>query len=279
MSQEINQTTNKAPTFARCVTIVPEQANNIIEVMNIRNRPVSQRKVNEYAEQMRKGIWKLNGETIKVTEDNTLLDGQHRLLACIKAGVPFDTFFVTVKDNTAFDTIDIGKKRTGSDTMAVLGEKNYAVLSTTLNLLAIYDEHKRLAKGMPTPGPNAVEAVLNKHPRVRESVSFACAYRNANQRLISRTTLAFCHYILSGIDADTADKFFRQVIDGENITRGDAAWLLRNRLITEASYTHKRLLTAAYITALIFKAWNMMRSGKACGALKFLDTEDYPTPK
>ncbi len=49
----------------------------------------------EYANAMKSGEWKYNGESIKVCTDGSLLDGQHRLEACIESGVTFDTLLVT----------------------------------------------------------------------------------------------------------------------------------------------------------------------------------------
>ena len=105
------------------VRIDPEFARVLLE-MNTNNRPKSIKLIREYAEDMVAGKWKLNGETIKITADGSkILDGQHRLEACILSGTPFDTYFVEVEDASSFDTIDIGRKRTGSDVFAIRGEK------------------------------------------------------------------------------------------------------------------------------------------------------------
>jgi hypothetical protein len=50
----------------------------------------------------------------------TLLDGQHRLLACIKAKTNFRTLVVDGLDDSIFDSVVTGIGRSGADTLAVM---------------------------------------------------------------------------------------------------------------------------------------------------------------
>lgn len=67
--------------------VTPEMAAEWLK-SNTKNRSLSQATVNYYAAEMKAGRWELNGETIKFYENGTLKDGQHRLSAVVKAGVP-----------------------------------------------------------------------------------------------------------------------------------------------------------------------------------------------
>jgi len=51
-----------------------------------------QYKVDQYARDMLAGHWPLAGEGIRFDEADQLIDGRHRLRACVKAGVPFQTY-------------------------------------------------------------------------------------------------------------------------------------------------------------------------------------------
>lgn len=95
-------------------TITPIMASEYLE-RNVFNRNLKSIVVDSYARDMRNGKWALNGDTIRFDENGTLIDGQHRLAACIKAGVPFETFVVTGLPHSVFDTIDNGATRTGGD--------------------------------------------------------------------------------------------------------------------------------------------------------------------
>lgn len=39
-----------------------------------------------YAQQMRSGEWRFTADSIKINASGALMDGQHRLLACIRSG-------------------------------------------------------------------------------------------------------------------------------------------------------------------------------------------------
>lgn len=102
-------------------TITPEIAHEWLRGNTI-NRPVKQHYVRMLASDMELGRWKRNGETIK-RNGRLLLDGQHRLLACIMANTPFETLVVDGIDRDVFPTIDDGCPRSRIDTLAVAGEK------------------------------------------------------------------------------------------------------------------------------------------------------------
>ena len=258
--------------------IDPEFARTLLD-MNTRNRPKNWTIIKSYADDMTSNKWKLNGETIKVTSDGVILDGQHRLEACLMSGVPFDTYFVEVEDANSFDTIDIGRKRTGADVFAIRGEKNASLLASTIGMLCEYEMFGSLASRNTKKKHGQLENFLEANPRVRESVAFAQRNQKACDALMTRSAAAFCHFVFNGISEGDATAFMTQVMDGENLQRTDPAWVLRHRLLVERAQKHKGLMRNSYLVALIIKAWNVYRAGKTCGVLKYLETEDFPVPK
>jgi hypothetical protein len=57
--------------------ITPQKAVEILDTKNFNNRPVSQFTVDRYAQEMKAGRWKLNGEPIIFGKSGRLIDGQH----------------------------------------------------------------------------------------------------------------------------------------------------------------------------------------------------------
>lgn len=114
------ETFNKTNTEITIEVITPEKAIYYLG-RNIGNRGISKDRVTYYAEQMAKGEWKLNGCTIVLDENGYLLDGQHRLTACVVSKKPFETLVVRGVDHKAFATIDTGKPRNSSDVFKILG--------------------------------------------------------------------------------------------------------------------------------------------------------------
>ena len=70
--------------------ITPELAKKYLANNKI-NRGLNKNSVAKYATSMQEGRWKLNGEPIQFNCDGTLINGQHRLQACVRADTSFDT--------------------------------------------------------------------------------------------------------------------------------------------------------------------------------------------
>lgn len=83
--------------------IEPEQAAKYLQ-HNAKHRPIKQKKVEEYVEQMKADQWKLNGKVIVFDWNGRLLGGQHRLSACAQSGVPFLTLVVRGVDPAVQDS-------------------------------------------------------------------------------------------------------------------------------------------------------------------------------
>ena len=123
----------------------PQEARNLLENHNPKNRPLSRTRVKQYAEEMKNRRWQVNGDAIRFDEYGNLLDGQHRLAACIEAQTVFRSLVIRGLPPEVMTTIDVGKKRTLADTLTLEGVKNAKALSAVL--LRIHRIHK---------GPNFV---------------------------------------------------------------------------------------------------------------------------
>lgn len=102
------------------MTITPQMAEQMLK-KNIANRKVNQANVNRIAADMATGNYKVNGETIKISPNGEILDGQHRLLACVKSGMSFQSYVVYDVERETVGTIDMGKGRSVADSLNVMG--------------------------------------------------------------------------------------------------------------------------------------------------------------
>lgn len=78
--------TNLPKITSKTELITPELAYEML-LKNEDNRPINWRKVEEFAETMRRGKWELHGQGIVVDVKGNLLTGQKRLWAVIYAGI------------------------------------------------------------------------------------------------------------------------------------------------------------------------------------------------
>lgn len=102
------------------VLITPEMATKALDNNHV-NRSLSKPRVKQYASDMLSGKWQQNGEAIKFYSDGSLCDGQHRLSAIAKAGVPIEMLVITGLPKT-ITVQDRGKNRTVTDSMILEGE-------------------------------------------------------------------------------------------------------------------------------------------------------------
>lgn len=101
------------------VEFTPEKAKEWLDNFNYHNqRPISPSTVRYYAEEMKNGLWMQNS-SIQIHDIrngiNVLADGQHRLYAIVKAGVPVTIkvdYYLTDNLQNAFLAIDEHRSRT-----------------------------------------------------------------------------------------------------------------------------------------------------------------------
>jgi hypothetical protein len=106
------------------LTITPAMASQWLK-SNTHNRPARKAHVARLANEMVKGNWQLNGETIKFDTWGRLVDGQHRLMAIIEASQPITMHVCTglAADSDVFATIDVGLNRSAGSVLAMHGIK------------------------------------------------------------------------------------------------------------------------------------------------------------
>jgi len=112
-------------------TITPRQATKLLESNVENNRPISDRHVQSLARDMKEGNWAENGETIKVCPQGSVLDGQHRLWACVVSNRPFTTAVVRGVEN--LDNVDRNRPRSLANALHMRGYERAPKLAIALN--------------------------------------------------------------------------------------------------------------------------------------------------
>ena len=79
---------NPAPVLT---VIQPDMAAAWLE-QNTNNRSINNTRVKRYAADMAEGNWAVTGDSIRFSKSGKLLDGQHRLWACVESAAPFTAY-------------------------------------------------------------------------------------------------------------------------------------------------------------------------------------------
>jgi hypothetical protein len=240
-------------------TITPALAKKLLE-NNIGNRALTAWHVDELVKEIKAGRWKVNGDMIRIGISGRILDGQHRLTAIIKSGMTIQTWVMEGLADDIFDTIDVGKKRSGGDTLGCLGEKNAYRLTSALILVDKYITG-RVEKSL-TYSNGEMEELLAKYPEVRDSIQTNVK----GKKLILPSVMDACHYLFSRKDPAAANLFMERVLRGSGLEEGEPEYVLREKLVSNS--LAKAKLSKAHVFALCIKAWNHSRSGKKIQHLK-----------
>lgn len=265
--------------------ITPAEASQIIANYNTKNRKANKNHVNALAKNMTNGTWRYNGHPILFDSNNTLIDGQHRLLAVIKANMPILFDIKRGLDPECIKSIDIeAKPRTLGDLLKMDGIANY--LSTS----AIVKRFFALEKGLTiiashNAGSSSISRDIKPSTTIEqqydfyyanqvvcdEAVKYAMSLHRQNQLLaISDLGGFFVHlYLTKHHSYDEIKGFFDALVYTSEISAINS---LRNKLIIDKGAIKK--MSGATKQNLIAKVWNYYIKGKDVKVLAYNPTTE-----
>jgi hypothetical protein len=238
--------------------ITPRVAQELLE-HNSRNRNLTVNRTRQCADAMRRGEWMFNGDAIRVCDDGTLLDGQHRLAAVIESGIPQVFLIVSGLPAAAQETMDIGKKRSIADSLKLRGETHVHVLAAVGRLVHAYETRQTFRAPTIPPTPQQVLATIDRHPGTREAIRKSRSV--AVNTTLTNSVAGACYYLFSRVDAADCEVFFNRLAMGSELLPTSPIFLLRRRFTMPQNST-VRTLSAGVQGALMIKAWNAWRAGE-----------------
>jgi len=113
---------------------------------------------------MRNGHWLFTGDAIRFTTQPELIDGQHRMKALIEADIALQMVCVFGLEPNAKHALDMGRKRSAADVLALKGFPQSSRLSGAARQL-LYIKHNAQSARV----TNAeIEEVVEKHPKLAD---------------------------------------------------------------------------------------------------------------
>lgn len=270
---------NIAMLTSNVQTITPEYAAELL-AKNFLNRPVNKITVDDYAAQMSKDLWKLNGEPILISSTGNLIDGQHRLHACIQSGKPFQTVIITGVDASTFDTIDTGRIRTGSDSLNILGISNAAAISSIISSYfklkkndACYTDSNNTLRTIKM-SKQEVRAFYQAHSELIDTVYRLSRRCYDHVRLLSSAVIgAYAMYLIldKQHSEEKVSSFFNELFGLEPCTNKtlDVLRTSLNRHVLK-----QKILTPLQKATYIKRAWNSYVTGKELSNLPYNKDRD-----
>lgn len=201
--------------------LTPELA-QILLLKNKGNRRVNSANLGGIMRDMASSRWAANGETIIVSKDGLLNDGQHRCFAALITGASVETAIVFGVDRETMATIDIGRKRTGADRLGLSGVQNYVPMSAISNLILEMKNGR-----LPTPAETDEFFYAN-----RELVEAANSAAGSNMKGIGPSAAgAACAYLIAaGYRQAEIAEFFVAIRSGEMMPKRDPRMVLHKSI-------------------------------------------------
>ena len=255
---------------SRIEVISPKKAERILEENNVRNRELRESRVATLAAAIKRGEWKLTGDAIVFDVDGVLLNGQHRLAACVVAGMPIEVLVLRNLPAESQDVMDNTLSRRLGDALTLRGEVNVHRLAAGINWYARMVRAEATGNVHPStealrPSIPMLLQLFDENQGLRDGVREQSPLYQSGLRLRAGAAIGLW-YRLHLIDADDNRIFWDQVRTGANLPEDSPILALRRLSQAERRSTRDRQPDFRWV-AMAIKAWNFWREGRSAKVL------------
>ena len=250
--------------------ITPDLASRLLE-KNDCNRKLNRRVVRNYANDIQTGKWQVNGESIKIANDGTLLDGQHRLTAVVTTGIPIMSAIADNLDKEVFKSIDRGYKRSLGQVLGLTGVTCAAGKNTIICKYFKYKYHFQTGFSYKSVDTSTFD-VIDFYDRNSLLVDEA---NKVSERLYDK--IGCPRGISGGIylllsDYGDVSKFFEILEEPNNIPFTHPCITLRNTILKS------RKPDFYVLSSWFIQAWNLYCKGKEAKNLYYNQKRELQKP-
>lgn len=246
-------------TEIKIETITPAKAEKYLG-KNTKNRSVKQAKVKQFAADMAGNRWQETGDSIKISPDGLLLDGQHRLLAIIESGQALKMVVVHGVQESAQLVIDTGTKRTFADYLKIQGYSNAHNLAAAIGFGYKYDYFLSRGQSSYAQGISHQDLLkwFERNPGVEASIHMGGEY--AKYTGVPHSIGTALHYLFAReVGAEEAVSFWQQASYGfderSNEEQRETLKAFKKWIRNATSVSHKTTSQEMY-AAICIKAFN-----------------------
>lgn len=248
--------------------VTPAKAKKWLE-KNLNNRAISDTKVTEYQSAIERGEWQLTHQGIALDSTGNIVDGQHRLWAIFYSGMTVELLVTYDAPAETKSVIDVGRKRTASDVLAMRGEVSTHAIAGALRILDGYWRGFDVMRKKPMSHDQMLE-LLDLNPGIREAVKEGAAIASRTGMTISP---AAAGTYLVMFEADYGN-WQRGLINSVGLYDKDPRTALKNAQLNALRSRRKR--SPEWQLGLFGKAWVAFKAGRSYTSLAFKDAEPMP---
>lgn len=237
-------------------TIGPDEAKEILEHHNKRNRAISPKTVQQYARAMKLGTFPFVGDPVRFDRDGNLLDGQHRLAAVVMSECPQVFVIVRNLDPDWQKYMDSGRRRSVADQLRIEGMPRPTVAASIARFVMHWQAGDLPGLNIKFSTAEVVDFVESSLDRIE-----AASIHAQNLYRATRTSQAIsgAAYFMAREVADVglADEYMNLLVSGAGLEATSPILMLRNKLIYMSSGGKK--VERPELAYFYVRAWNGWR--------------------
>lgn len=256
------------PRTIPMITITPDIGKKLLNI-NTNNIPPVKTKISLYTDLMKKEAWRYNGDSIRVSRNGILLDGQNRLMAAQNANFDLVTDLIVGLDDDVFTTIDQGRVRKKGHLLArELGDSVSQSESNTISaaVAKIVKHDMGYSQGTNTKNnadlimsANDIHHYVKNNPEIIDQVKYV-KETFGSRALLPQTTILYLYHIGCRFDTEYTRKYLEKSLKATMLADGETLHHLNQALIRIKSKSVK--WTKAELENTLVKVWNSIgRSG------------------
>jgi hypothetical protein len=245
------------------MVVGPDEAEFLLAA-NPDNRNLRPVKIAQFVKDMRHGRWTPNGESIIVSTEGELNDGQHRLAAILQSRIPQRLMVAFGYPRESRYSVDTGAARTAGDHLTMAGQGYSQAMAAAARLIISYEQNNGRTLGRRASITSLeVQERVKEDPLLQEVVRYCSNHRIPFARA---STVAFVFYVLARIAPREAREYIDGVLTGLELSAHDPAYIARERLMRG----NEKKLTDTQIVEILFRAWNYFASGHKGGKVQMM---------
>jgi len=283
-SEEVPSIDGKKPE-ARFVRVTPEIARAWLSQNHDQQRNIRENRIERYASQMSKGLWKISSDGIAFDTNGKLINGQHRLQSVVESDEPEWMLVVWNLDPETKKYIDEGIKRTPSDTLTVHGFEDPMHVAAAVRLVIFWRQGnlRHCAEYNAIQNYEIVQAAETCSPRIYESVDFAAQFKTEEIKP-PRSLITFAHFLYEPTYGRKAVDALEKICTGDRIDPSQwgsgtsPAKLVRKEFIEEFKNDDKEVARHEKVAYLI-KGMNWQCNDEEKSRLRYRETDKFPAPR
>lgn len=257
------------------VHLTPAAAKKLLE-RNVHNRKISEKVVQKYTAEIKAGEWRLTPGGIGFDDHGTLVDGQHRLQAIVRANQSVPMLITLGLPTAGQEKVDRHRRRTLFDALYLAG---FATKRQEVEIATCLTRRLMRSDSGVIPSDSLVKQTLDCHLEHIRSVIALMKGDNKSRRGLSQASFLAAAVLYHEIDAEKCADFLKGVRTGAMLTQDHPAMRLRKLLLGETAMTSmpRGGANQSFIFRRAIYAMQAHLEGRNIGGLR--EAEDFDVSK